>query len=706
MRNSDDEIFCRAIEMDTVDLQNDFVNQHCLDDDQRGRVLRLLQSHRLMKDPSTKDRASVLDRAEEVFHAFADSEDVKPGSRIGDYVLVEKIGEGGVGLVYQARQIDQEDAVVALKLLKPGMDSQRVLARFALERQVLQQMDHEGITQILDAGIQHNGRPYFAMELVPDALTITEYCNRFELGLRERIELIVAVCEVVQYAHQRGIIHRDLKPSNILIPGKTESGCSPKVIDFGIAKILKASSEDSRTLTQIGERFGTPQYMSPEQALSPTTAVDIRSDIYSIGVILYELLVGKPPRDQGSVSTNAWTSENFWKAELPFPSHSVSKQSQSEKATEAKTQSRFANSELRGELDWITLKALEHQRERRYQTVAEMQRDLELYLAGEPIAAASPSVTYRLRKTLRKHWIAVSVVAVFLLTIISTSVLTTTYALRASKAEEIAQNRLTEVLAIQQELTTQRDRAELAKYQAQSLLRVFQVQTVTTRTLANHSKAVLGAIMSPEKRTPEAVKEITESMKSDVLVEPHSRLMIKGDWKWASSPFPDELISESIRLTSQEASQALGETRTKLAAPNQPTPQPNSEFPNRNSFQVMLLSELKNMLPDNDPFIAEVLDNCGLNASERGDFEQAIHFLSESVKIWEQLDQHIANCVQSRLFLAEAFLKQGSLEKAKQQLRFASEHLQSSSLESQHAEPLHSFLRSLNAQSASQQDSR
>jgi serine/threonine protein kinase len=340
--------------------------------------------------------------------------DPLPGSAgtIGPYKLVSKLGEGGFGIVYRAEQDQPLRRTVALKIIKPGMDSREVIARFETERQSLALMDHPHIARVLDAGETSSGRPYFVMELVAGR-PITEYCDQHRLTLRDRLTLFLSICEAVEHAHQKGIIHRDLKPSNVLI---TERNGVPdaKIIDFGIAKALTQSTADARGLTRVGQMIGTLLYMSPEQVGGAD--IDTRSDVYSLGVLLYELLVGVLPFDTGRV------------LHLPLPDAvRVIREEEPDRPSlrlanmgEQASGLAFARQrsirdwtrQLRQDLDWIVLKTLEKDRRNRYVTASALAADIQRYLNDEPVQASPPSVTYRLQKALRRHRLLLTVVLV------------------------------------------------------------------------------------------------------------------------------------------------------------------------------------------------------------------------------------------------------------------------------------------------------
>jgi serine/threonine-protein kinase len=314
-----------------------------------------------------------------------------PGAEIGPYTLVQQLGEGGMGVVYRAQQLKPIRRDVALKVIKPGMDSKQVIARFEGERQALAVMEHPNIAHVLDAGTTAAGLPYFAMEMV-DGVSISRYCDSKRLRVNERIGLFIPVCEAVQHAHQKGVLHRDLKPSNILV-AENEGKPVPKVIDFGLAKALGSVVSDATMLTNLGMVVGTLDYMSPEQADPARHDVDTRSDVYSLGAVLYELLTGSTPlgREQLDKSGYLEALRRIRDEDAPTPSARLRRSTTSEEIAACRQiDAARLPKLLHGELDWITMKALEKDRTRRYQTVNGLGRDLERYLAGEPVEAAPP----------------------------------------------------------------------------------------------------------------------------------------------------------------------------------------------------------------------------------------------------------------------------------------------------------------------------
>jgi non-specific serine/threonine protein kinase/serine/threonine-protein kinase len=369
---------------------------------------------------------------------FADASRKAPSS-IGPYKLIRRLGEGGMGSVWFAEQTAPVKREVAIKLIKSGRFSEDGLKRFDLERQSLAIMNHPAIAKVFDAGSTADGQPYYVLEYV-SGLPITKYCNQHRLGLRERIELIITVCEGIQHAHQKAIIHRDLKPSNILI-AEIDGKPVPRIIDFGIAKAAQAAdrNEDETidVLTRAGGTLGTPGYMSPEQADPSILDVDTRTDVYSLGVVVYELLTASLPFDAKQWKTKRWHEvlRQLQEEDPPSPSTRISRTSLAAAQDRGLDPQKWVR-QLRGDLDWITLKALERQRDRRYSSPADLAADLRRYLLGEPVTARPPSAAYRLRKFVGRNRLAVAFTAVLLILIVGFAISMTVERNRARREAE------------------------------------------------------------------------------------------------------------------------------------------------------------------------------------------------------------------------------------------------------------------------------
>ena len=385
-------------------------------------------------------------------HSQSDFMIAPAGTRIGRYKLLEKIGEGGFGVVFMAEQVEPVQRKVALKIIKAGMDTREVIARFEAERQAIALMDHPNIARALDAGATEAGRPYFVMELVR-GIPITDYCDQKKLPTRERLELFMKVCQAVQHAHQKGVIHRDLKPSNVLVT-EHDGAPVPKVIDFGVAKALGQKLTAKTLFTAFNHLIGTPAYMSPEQAALSGLDVDTRADIYSLGVLLYELLTGVTPFDAETFRKEAMDEVRRMIRETEPPKPSTRLQALGDKLAEVAkqraTEPAALNRLVRGDLDWIVMKCLEKDRQRRYETANALAKDLERHLNVEPVVARPPRALYQFQKLVRRHrlvFAATSAVVVSLIAGLGISTWSLVKEGEARRGEEVEARRSKAALA-------------------------------------------------------------------------------------------------------------------------------------------------------------------------------------------------------------------------------------------------------------------
>ncbi|MFN0060606.1 MAG: tetratricopeptide repeat protein [Planctomycetota bacterium] len=389
-KSKEEEIFLAAIDLPTDERRRGFVDDACRGDEAlRERVLGLLgaDAESQLRTPKTRSAAEPSE------------------THVGPFRLLEAVGEGGMGTVYRAEQREPVRRLVALKVIKRGMDTKAVIARFEAERQALALMDHPFVAKVFDAGATVEGRPYFVMEYVSGE-PITKYCDRQRLDMAARLRLFQGVCDAVQHAHQKGIIHRDLKPSNILVEVR-EDRSFPKIIDFGVAKSTQQRLSDRTVFTELGQIIGTPEYMSPEQVEMSGTDVDTRTDVYALGVILYELLVGVLPFDATTLRAAGYPEIQRIIREVEPPKPSTRMRAlgadSTVSATARHSDPQTLRRKLRQDLDWVVMKCLEKDRTRRYSSASELSADIERYLAHEPVLAGPPSASYRLKKFLRRN---------------------------------------------------------------------------------------------------------------------------------------------------------------------------------------------------------------------------------------------------------------------------------------------------------------
>jgi serine/threonine protein kinase/tetratricopeptide (TPR) repeat protein len=432
---SERDLFEAALAMDDPDQRADYLDRVCAGNPElRDHLVGLLSMHgqlgSFLESSAPAGGSTALDN----------SSAERAGSMIGPYKLMEQIGEGGMGLVFVAEQQRPVRRKVALKVIKPGMDTREVVARFESERQALALMDHPHIAKVLDGGETTNGRPYFVMELVK-GVPITEYCDENRLTPRQRLELLINVCQAVQEAHNKGIVHRDLKPSNVLV---TSHDGLPmvKVIDFGIAKAIGQQLTDKTIYTQFAQLVGTPTYMSPEQAGQSGLDIDTRTDIYALGVLTYELLTGTTPFNHERLRTAGYEEIRriIREEEPPKPSTRISTlgPAATTVSTKRKSDPKQLSHLCRGELDWIVMKCLEKDRNRRYATSNALAMDLQRYLADEPVLACPPSAGYRLRKFASKYKTPLRMAGLTAVFLMLAAAVGTWQAVRATLAEKRA----------------------------------------------------------------------------------------------------------------------------------------------------------------------------------------------------------------------------------------------------------------------------
>src|SRR5512138_2072448 len=427
------EIFFEALEQPSREARAAFVERATAGDPKLREAVEALLANDQPDSFLENGAVAPLRKSMEGTGKLTDHEE-QIGDSIGRYKLLEKIGEGGFGVVYRAEQREPVRRQIAVKVIKLGMDTRSIVARFEAERQALALMDHPGIARVFDGGATATGRPFFVMELVR-GVRITEYCQANQLSLQQRLTLFIQLCHAVQHAHQKGVIHRDLKPSNVLVTVQ-DGKPVPKVIDFGVAKAIEEPLTEKTILTNFHAFIGTPAYTSPEQAEMTGSDVDTRSDIYSLGVLLYELLTGVTPFDAKELTQSGLDGmrRTIKEVEPPKPSTRLSR-------VVAGSSANPLTILVDRDLDWIVMKCLEKDRTRRYETARELAADLQRYLDQEPVLARPQSTAYRLHKALRRHRAAFAAAAAILIVVIAGTTVSVWQAWRATSAERLSEQR-------------------------------------------------------------------------------------------------------------------------------------------------------------------------------------------------------------------------------------------------------------------------
>ena len=501
----EDAVFFTALNLSDLEQRRLFLDQACAGNmELRAAVDELLAAQGDAEHFFSKGASALSLPPEEIPAAIKEgiseedifkktSLDEQIGTKVGSYKLLQRLGEGGCGVVYMAEQEKPVRRRVAVKVIKLGMDTKNVIARFEAERQALALMDHPNIARVLDAGATETGRPYFVMELVR-GVKITEYCDQNNLDTRQRLGLFIQVCHALQHAHQKGIIHRDIKPSNILVTHH-DGVPVPKVIDFGIAKAIEGKLTEQTLFTAYEQLVGTPAYMSPEQAEYSGLDIDTRSDIYSLGVLLYELLTGKTPFD-GKELVKSGLDEmrrTLRETEPQRPSNILTTLNGTELRATAEHRHAEAPkliSLLKGDLDWIVMKALEKDRTRRYETANGLLRDVERYLDNEPVVARPPSRLYRLQKLVRRNQVVFAAGGIVAITLIAGFGMSTWMFFRENEARHQQAS-----LRVKAEQSEQRE-AEL-RHQAEARENINQAAIYVSQEKYEEANRLLEAVKMP-----------------------------------------------------------------------------------------------------------------------------------------------------------------------------------------------------------------
>src|SRR5262245_20602584 len=590
----------------------------------------------------------------------------------GRYTLAEKIGGGGMGDVWVARQTEPVKRKVALKLIKAGMDSKAVLARFEQERQALALMDHPNIARVLDGGLTADRRPFFVMELV-SGLPLTKFCDDAKLGVRERLELFVPICQAVQHAHQKGIIHRDLKPSNILVTIIDGRGV-PKVIDFGVAKATSGRLTEESLSTQFGAVVGTLEYMSPEQAGFAGEDIDTRADIYSLGVILYELLTGLRPLDAQRLRKAALTEMvRIIKVEEPSkPSTRISTDDSAPSLAALRhTEPKKLAALLRGELDWVALKCLEKQRDRRYETANALARDIQRYLADEVVEARPPSAGYRLKKCVRRHKVQVIAGGLVAAALVAGMVGTGLALKRALHAESDLSAQLGETKKAQEAEKARADELKQVSDFQEKILAQVDATMAGVKLTADVNRRFAAALEKEKDKAPEAERaKLADAFRAqwarivatDVAKDLIDETILKPAVKAVDAQFKNQpIVDAQLRQALADRYRGVGlydaayplqksalETRRRVLGEDHP-----ATFDSINSMGALLqiqgkyaeaepyfhgaLEKRRHVLGEEHPETLSSINNMGWMLTSQGKYAQAEPYYREAIEKFRRM---------------------------------------------------------------------
>ncbi len=634
---SPEEIFWAALELPKGIERSEYLDRACQNNEAlKKEVESLLQSHEqagsfLQQPIISPARAEVPNPKDDRFI----------GTSIGPYRLTQVIGQGGMGVVYVAEQVEPVRRRVALKLIKPEFTSRGVIARFEAERQALAIMDHPNIARVVDGGTTDQGRPYFVMELVK-GIPITDYCDRAKLGPRQRLELVISVCHAVQHAHQKGIIHRDLKPTNVLV-AEYDGRPVPKVIDFGVAKAVDAPLSDLSIHTDFGAVVGTLEYMSPEQAGLNQLDIDTRSDVYSLGVLLYELLTGTTPISRSQFGNAAFFDALRMIRELEpeKPSTRISSVEQAPTiAANRSTEPIRLSGLVRGDLDWIAMKALAKERLRRYQTAKDLADDLQRYLNHEPVAAGPPSFWYRARKHAMRHraWFAIATTALVAAVAVFTGSLINTARVKSESDRRLAALEL---------LRLERDAKDEALQQA-ARDRDAKSEALEAEQLARRQADLSSekAVLALQTLTDETIDRLLDAQPG---LTPANREFLNRIVEQLESFLVDSGSSVTARVVQADSLNQIGNLKARLGDFSGAV----TSFEQAIAIWKPLVEEVKNK-PEYRRGLADAHSNLGVHLASLQRFEESEESHLQAIAIHEQLaaefpanldySKNVANC--------------------------------------------------------------